>query len=108
MYIAIAILCIASMGCLYHPYIGGPIFSKQCEKHYPNGTKEIHFPNDTVKYIYPNGEEESIFPDGLSQRNFPNGNVTLHMPNGIKEYYTSDYKVGAALDSQHCSVSQLV
>lgn len=68
-------------------------YSKQCEKHYPNGTKEIHFPNDTVKYIYSNGEEESVFPDGLSQRNYPNGDVTLRLPNGIKEYYTSEFKV---------------
>ena len=69
------------------------VHSKQCEKHYPNGTKEIRFPNDTVKYIYSNGEEESVFPDGLSQRNYPNGDVTLHMPTGIKEFYTADYKV---------------
>lgn len=71
--------------------------SKQCEKHYPNGTKEIRFPNDTVKYIYSNGEEESVFPDGLSQRNYPNGDVILHMPNGIKECYTSVFKVSLML-----------
>jgi hypothetical protein len=69
------------------------VHSKQSEKHYPNGTKEIHFPNDTVKYIYSNGEEESVFPDGLSQRNYPNGNITLQLPNGIKEYYTAEFKV---------------
>lgn len=71
--------------------------SEQCEKHYPNGTKEIRFPNKTVKYIYPNGEEESLFPDGLAQRNHPNGDVTLRMPNGIKEFYTSSFKVSIIL-----------
>ena len=75
---------------LYH------ISSKQCEKHYPNGTKEILFPDKTVKYIYSNGGEECIFPDGSVQTFHPNGERTIKFANGQQEIHTREFKVEIA------------
>lgn len=68
-------------------------YSGQCEKHFPNGTKEITFPDQTLKYVHPSGEEETHFPDGTLQKTLPHGDMTLFYANGQKEIYTKDFKV---------------
>ena len=68
-------------------------FSGQCEKHLPDGTKEITFPDNTLKYVYPSGEEETHFPDGTLQKVLPDGDMTLFYTNGQKEIYTKNFKV---------------
>ena len=69
------------------------MLSGQCEKHYPDGTKEIAFPDKTLKYVYPSGDEETNFPDGTVQKVLPNGDMTLFYANGQREIYTKDFKV---------------
>ena len=56
-------------------------FSKQVEKHYRDGTKEIIFPDQTIKYLYPNGEEEYVFSDGTIQKVNVEGERTIEFPN---------------------------
>ena len=68
-------------------------YSGQCEKHFPNGTKEIMFPDQTLKYVHPSGEEETHFPDGTLQKTLPHGDMTLFYANGQKEIYTKEFKV---------------
>ena len=63
-------------------------YSGQCEKHFPNGTKEITFPDQTLKYVHPSGEEETHFPDGTLQKTLPHGDMTLFYANGQKEIST--------------------
>jgi hypothetical protein len=67
--------------------------SGQCEKHFPNGTKEITFPDQTLKMVHPSGEEETHFPDGTLQKTLPDGDMTLFYANGQKEIYTKEFKV---------------
>ena len=67
--------------------------SGQCEKHFPNGTKEIAFPDKTLKYVYPSGEEETHFSDGTVQKVLPGGDMTLFYTNDQKEIYTKEFKV---------------
>ena len=69
-------------------------FSKQIEKHYPDGTKEITFPDQTIKYLYPNGAEECVFSDGTIQKVNKDGERTIEFPNGQREMHTKYYKVG--------------
>ena len=68
-------------------------FSKQVEKHYRDGTKEIIFPDQTIKYLYPNGEEEYVFSDGTIQKVNVEGERTIEFPNGQRETHTKCYKV---------------
>ena len=77
--------------------------SGQCEKHYPNGTKEIAFPDKTLKYVYPSGEEETNFPDGTVQKLLPDGNMTLFYTNGQREIYTKEFKVWSFTCTCTCS-----
>ena len=67
--------------------------SKQIEKHYPDGTKEIIFPDQTIKYLYPNGAEECVFSDGTIQKVSVDGERTIEFPNGQRETHTKYYKV---------------
>ena len=76
-----------------HPLITHSAHSGQCEKHHPDGTKEIAFPDKTLKYIHPSGDEETNFPDGTVQKVLPNGDMTLFYSNGQREIYTKDFKV---------------
>ena len=69
------------------------LFSKQIEKHYPDGTKEIIFPDQTIKYLYPNGAEECVFSDGTIQKVSVDGERTIEFPNGQRETHTKFYKV---------------
>ena len=68
-------------------------FSKQVEKHYRDGTKEIIFPDQTIKYLYPNGAEECVFSDGTIQKINVEGERTIEFPNGQRETHTKCYKV---------------
>ena len=68
-------------------------FSKQVEKHYRDGTKEIIFPDQTIKYLYPNGAEECVFSDGTIQKVNVEGERTIEFPNGQRETHTKCYKV---------------
>lgn len=68
------------------------IFSKQIEKTFPSGMKEIIFPDGAIKYLHPDGKEETTFPDGTVVR-VVNGVKILEMPNGQKEIHTNNYKV---------------
>ena len=68
-------------------------FSKQIEKHYRDGTKEIIFPDQTIKYLYPNGAEECVFSDGTIQKVSVEGERTIEFPNGQRETHTKYYKV---------------
>ena len=68
-------------------------FSKQVEKHYRDGTKEIIFPDQTIKYRYPNGAEECVFSDGTIQKVNVEGERTIEFPNGQREIHTKCYKV---------------
>ena len=72
-------------------------FSKQIEKHYRDGTKEIIFPDQTIKYLYPNGAEECVFSDGTIQKVSVEGDRTIEFPNGQRETHTKYYKVSTAL-----------
>lgn len=72
-------------------------FSKQIEKHYRDGTKEIIFPDQTIKYLYPNGAEECVFSDGTIQKVSVEGDRTIEFPNGQRETHTKYYKVSRAL-----------
>lgn len=72
-------------------------FSKQIEKHYRDGTKEIIFPDQTIKYLYPNGAEECVFSDGTIQKVSVEGERTIEFPNGQRETHTKYYKVSATL-----------
>jgi len=36
----------------------------QCEKHYPDGTKEILYQDVIYKIMFPDGNEETMYPDG--------------------------------------------
>ena len=67
--------------------------SKQVEKHYRDGTKEIIFPDQTIKYLYPNGAEECVFSDGTIQKVNVEGERTIEFPNGQRETHTKCYKV---------------
>ena len=67
--------------------------SKQIEKHYRDGTKEIIFPDQTIKYLYPNGAEECVFSDGTIQKVSVEGERTIEFPNGQRETHTKYYKV---------------
>ncbi|CAH3120144.1 unnamed protein product [Porites lobata] len=67
-------------------------FSKQVEKHYRDGTKEIIFPDQTIKYLYANGEEEYVFSDGTIQKVNVEGERTIEFPNGQRETHTKCYK----------------
>ena len=71
--------------------------SKQIEKHYRDGTKEIIFPDQTIKYLYPNGAEECVFSDGTIQKVSVEGDRTIEFPNGQRETHTKYYKVSTAL-----------
>lgn len=71
-------------------------FSKQIEKHYRDGTKEIIFPDQTIKYLYPNGSEECVFSDGTIQKVSVEGERTIEFPNGQRETHTKYYKVSTA------------
>ena len=68
-------------------------YSKQIEKHYPDGTKEITFPDQTIKYLFPNGLEENVFPDGTIIRIEKNGDKVMEFPNGQREIHNVHYKV---------------
>ena len=68
-------------------------FSKQVEKHYRDGTKEIILPDQTIKYLYPNGAEECVFSDGTIQKINVEGERTIEFPNGQRETHTKCYKV---------------
>ena len=68
-------------------------FSKQVEKHYRDGTKEIIFPDQTIKYLYPNGAEECVFSDGTIQKINVEGEGTIEFPNGQRETHTKCYKL---------------
>ena len=70
-------------------------FSKQIEKHYRDGTKEIIFPDQTIKYLYPNGAEECVFSDGTIQKVSVDGERTIEFPNGQRETHTKYYKVSS-------------
>lgn len=72
-------------------------FSKQIEKHYRDGTKEIIFPDQTIKYLYPNGAEECVFSDGTIQKVSVEGDRTIEFPNGQRETHTKYYKVSTTL-----------
>ena len=78
---------------MYIPCQHALFYSGQCEKHFPNGTKEITFPDQTLKYVHPSGEEETHFPDGTLQKTLPHGDMTLFYVNGQKEIYTKEFKV---------------
>ncbi|CAH3160393.1 unnamed protein product [Porites evermanni] len=67
-------------------------FSKQVEKHYREGTKEIIFPDQTIKYLYPNGAEECVFSDGIIQKVNVEGERTIEFPNGQRETHTKCWK----------------
>ena len=75
-------------------------FSKQVEKHYRDGTKEIIFPDQTIKYLYPNGAEECVFSDGIIQKINVEGERTIEFPNGQRETHTKCYKVSG--DTHFC------
>ena len=68
-------------------------FSKQAEKHYRDGTKEIIFLDQTIKYLYPNGAEEWVFSDGIIQKINVEGERTIKFPNGQRETHPKCYKV---------------
>jgi hypothetical protein len=38
--------------------------SQQCEKHHPDGTKEVLYPDGIYKVLRPDGYDATIFPDG--------------------------------------------
>lgn len=75
-------------------------FSKQIEKHYRDGTKEIIFPDQTIKYLYPNGAEECVFSDGTIQKVSVEGERTIEFPNGQRETHTKYYKVSTTFFSE--------
>ena len=75
-------------------------FSKQVEKHYRDGTKEIIFPDQTIKHLYPNGAEECVFSDGIIQKINVEGERTIEFPNGQRETHTKCYKVSG--DTHFC------
>ena len=77
-------------------------FSKQVEKHYRDGTKEIIFPDQTIKYLYPNGAEECVFSDGTIQKVNVEGERTIEFPNGQRETHTKCYKVST--DTPFCTL----
>ena len=76
--------------------------SKQVEKHYRDGTKEIIFPDQTIKYLYPNGAEECVFSDGTIQKVNVEGERTIEFPNGQRETHTKCYKVSG--DTTFCTL----
>ena len=67
--------------------------SKQIEKHYRDGTREIIFPDQTIKYLHPNGAEECVFSDGTIQKVSVEGDRTIEFPNGQRETHTKYFKV---------------
>ena len=77
-------------------------FSKQVEKHYRDGTKEIIFLDQTIKYLYPNGAEECVFSDGTIQKVNVEGERTIEFPNGQRETHTKCYKVSG--DTTFCTL----
>ena len=83
------------------------VFSKQIEKHYPDGTKEITFPDQTIKYLHPNGAEECVFSDGTIQKVNKDGERTIEFPNGQREAHTKYYKVGRRCTMKHQEVAQV-
>ena len=70
-----------------------PPSSKQIEKHYRDGTREIIFPDQTIKYLHPNGAEECVFSDGTIQKVSVDGDRTIEFPNGQRETHTKYFKV---------------
>ena len=57
--------------------------SRQIERHFPDGSKEISFPDNTRKLIRNDGVHESTFPDGVVLREFPNGRREVVAADGV-------------------------
>jgi len=55
--------------------------SKQVERHFPDGTKQVLFPDGTEKLIGIDGVHVSTFPDGVVLHEYPDGRrEVMHVP----------------------------